>query len=410
MRKLLLWLVLSLCAGGVLYQFMLRDKGYVLVSYGGTSVETTLWMLIAVFVVVALVLWLIAFLLKAGIKTVSGIVSGLSNRREKKARKLAGEGLLDYLEGHWSRARLQLERSAAKTDAPMLNYLLAARAASEEGDHNKASDNLAKAETSADSDALVIEITKARLHIQAGHYEEALAALMRCRKKDPRHPLVLNMLRTVYEKLGAWDELNELLPILKTTSVLTGDEFEALQEQVYADQLTRFRDSQEIDSEKAGQLWKSMSKNLKRRSRLLGIYVDILVESGRESEAERLLREGLKRDWHEELVTRYGCIRGEDLEKQLLLAENWLKSRPGNGNLLLSLGRISLSNELWGKAREYFAGAIEQGRGPEAYAEQARLLAHLGEYEESNNFYQQGLMLSASKLPSLPMPEEHSIN
>jgi len=86
-----------------------------------------------------------------------------------------------------------------------------------------------------------------------------------------------------------------------------------------------------------------------------------------------------------------------------LIAEQWLKHRTNNPELLLALGRLSLRNELWGKAREYFETSLKLRRNRETLAELSRLNAHMGEEEASIKLLMQGLETDHG-LPDLPMP------
>jgi HemY protein len=72
---------------------------------------------------------------------------------------------------------------------------------------------------------------------------------------------------------------------------------------------------------------------------------------------------------------------------------------------LLTLGRLSLQNRLWGKARDYLESSLRMQRNPEACAELARLLASLGETERSNQLFEEGLGLLDERLLALPLPE-----
>ena len=89
--------------------------------------------------------------------------------------------------------------------------------------------------------------------------------------------------------------------------------------------------------------------------------------------------------------------------EQLLISEQWLKHRTNNPELLLALGRLSLRNELWGKAREYFETSLKLRRNRETLAELSRLNAHMGEEEASIKLLMQGLETDHG-LPDLPMP------
>ena len=76
---------------------------------------------------------------------------------------------------------------------------------------------------------------------------------------------------------------------------------------------------------------------------------------------------------------------------------------------MLSLGRVSLRNKLWGKAREYFEGSLRFSKSKalsaEANAELARLMDHLGEHAHSASLYRKALAQLEHRLPELPMPE-----
>ena len=117
-----------------------------------------------------------------------------------------------------------------------------------------------------------------------------------------------------------------------------------------------------------------------------------------------MLRTQLQKNWDADLVRLYGTVKGEDAHKQLIVAERWLQERPNDADLLLTLGRLSLMNELWGKAREYFTASIRITPDAESYGELGRLLAHLGESQQSYDSFHQGLMLSINGLPALPQP------
>jgi len=103
-------------------------------------------------------------------------------------------------------------------------------------------------------------------------------------------------------------------------------------------------------------------------------------------------------------VNLYGRIPGDKADEQLIMAENWLKERPNNPQLMLALGRLSLRNELWGKAREYLEASLRLQRTRETAAELCRLNAHLGDYEQSVKLLRQGVLLENAGLPELPMP------
>jgi HemY protein len=135
------------------------------------------------------------------------------------------------------------------------------------------------------------------------------------------------------------------------------------------------------------------------------VYAEQLRVLGAEQEAEALLHHALKRDYDGRLVRLYGLLRGKDPARQLQAAEGWLKQHPQDAGLLLTVGRLCLQNQLWGKAREYFESSLVFQRDPETCAELARLLARLGEVERSNQLFQEGLGLLDQRLGGLALPQ-----
>jgi HemY protein len=143
---------------------------------------------------------------------------------------------------------------------------------------------------------------------------------------------------------------------------------------------------------------------MRRDDQVIREYAALLASLGDEAQAEILLRKVLRNHWSDELINLYGRLEGTKPEEQLILAEQWLKDRPNNPELLLALGRISLRNELWGKAREYFETSLRLRRSRETLAELSRLNAHMGEKDTSIKLLMQGLVQD-SGLPDLPMPK-----
>ena len=83
-----------------------------------------------------------------------------------------------------------------------------------------------------------------------------------------------------------------------------------------------------------------------------------------------------------------------DLVKQQATAESWLNNHSRDAVLLLTLGRICMRNQLWGKARDYLGESIDVQANPEAYYEFARLHEQEGNREAAAECYEKGLTLA----------------
>ena len=133
-------------------------------------------------------------------------------------------------------------------------------------------------------------------------------------------------------------------------------------------------------------------------------YCRVLVAAGDAGSAEKLLRQSLKLNWHSDLLKLYGLIAGSDLARQLSAAESWIKDHSDDAVLFLTLGRLALRNELWGKAREYFEQGYQLSPNAELCFELGRLMANLDEPAAAERYAQEALQLQGQSLPSLPQP------
>jgi HemY protein len=151
--------------------------------------------------------------------------------------------------------------------------------------------------------------------------------------------------------------------------------------------------------------WQQLTNAQRQEPQLVLAYAEQLRQLGAEGAAEEVLRTALKREYESHLARLYGLVRGSDPARQLQTAESWLKAHGDDPSLLLTLGRLSLQNRLWGKARDYLEGSLRLQRNPETCAELARLLAGLGDNERSNALFQEGLGLLDERLLALPLPD-----
>ncbi len=405
MRLFLIALIaLGLAAGvAVAIQY---DSGYVLVAYGRTTVEMTVWVAAALLLVVLFVLWLLLSLLSRSVRLSDRLGVMRNQRRIERERQRSHRGVLAYAEGNWLQAK-RLLLSSASSDKPLINYLLAARASQRLGDERGVAQALSQAENSGPHADIAVTLTQAELQMERGQLEEALANLMRLRKHAERYPAVLMLLARVYRGLGDWEGLRKLVPELRKRKLLADAALQELEREALRGELLRLR--QVGEAEPLLQWWRQLGRSSELRGELLEDMVPALLAVGRGSEASKLLRAAIKQQWRDELVLLYASISDDDPARQLSVAESWLKEYSDRPGLLLALGRICLRNELWGKAREYLERAHRLATTAPVCFELARLLEHLGEAEESARYLREGLMLQGQQLPDLPMPQQHTL-
>ena len=254
---------------------------------------------------------------------------------------------------------------------------------------------------------MTVAISRARLRLQAGEYEQALGALKDIRKDAGRYPAVPDLLRQAYVGLGDWSGLAELLPVLKKSDALPGDELLQMEREVHVHLLQEVAGS--VDAAAAGKLrasWQKMPAELKLDEAMIALYVSMLVKLEHDGEAEKIILRELKKRWDPQLVRLYGYVKSDNIPRQLARAESWLSAHPQDAQLLLCLGRLCARDKLWGKARDYFENSYRIEHRAETCAELGRLLNGLGEARVAAAYYREGLMLHENQLPELPMPDK----
>ena len=387
--KLLFTILLLLGAAVALSLLAQHDPGYVLINYSGWSVEGsfTIFMLVAVLLFIAF--YLLLRLLFGTLHLPSRMVGWRHHRQADHARELTQQGLIALAEGNWQRAEKKLSRAAEHSDTPLINYLGAARAAQKQGEEQRRDDYLSEAYKSMPEAELAVGLTQADLQLSQGQAEQALATLHYLHTIAPKHAYVLYLLKKLYEKLESWDELFKLLPALKQHHVLTGEAFETFELRVHHERINASATLPRLE-----EVWAQVGKKQQHTPALLYDYAHALQQLGAEQQAEDTLHAYLRKNWDATLMRLYGRLRGEDANRQLLTAEQWLEHHEQHPELLLALGRISLYNQLWGKARSYLEASLGSEARAETCCELGNLLQQLGETERAGEYFRQGLVMS----------------
>ncbi|MEZ5573455.1 MAG: heme biosynthesis HemY N-terminal domain-containing protein [Halioglobus sp.] len=402
MRKLFAFVLMALLVGVGIVVVIQTDPGYVLVSYGNYTLESSLWvglLLLLLLVMLVFLLLRLAYRIVGGQRT---LFSWLGARKVRNSQRLSSRGLISFTEGNWLDARRQLVRGAQHNEAPLANYLLAARASAQLQETDKVKEYLLAAGKAEPGAAMAVEIAQAEMHLQAGEYQQAIAALEHAMRNVNRHPHVLVLLREAYAGIQDWDKLLELLPQLQKHKLIGVDEVQQVEREIHYNCLNRAH----TDREQLQAVWQKLPRSLQHDAGMVELYVRNLLAAGDHDTAQSILERALKHEWDTNLVRQYGYVQSDDVQRQLGRAESWLSAHPEDAQLLLCLGRVSARCKLWGKARDYFESSYRLEHSAEICAELGRLLSELGESTVAAAYFREGLLLRENALPDLPMPDK----
>ena len=398
-RLLKFWLVML--AGAAVGVVVSHDSGHVLISVGHWTIEMSLARLV---LLIVLLFGGLYFLIRLAVRTrrlPRDLRTWKQQRGMHKAREAMTRGLLEMSEGNWRAAERRLVRYADRSETPLLNYLAAARAAQLQGAHDRRDAYIRRAHEHMPSADVAVSLTQAELQLADQQLEQALATLRRLRQMAPCHTYVLRLLHRLYEQLGDWEHLLELIPELQRRKVIPARELRALEIKTHRKLLENAflsKDPKDLDRS-----WTTVPKTIRNEPRLAGDYAGHLQERGRDEEAERLLREALKLSWDPHLVEIYGLLDCPKPGRQLARLEKFLKDHPDDPVLLLTLSRLSMRAQLWGKARAYLEASVAHNGPIDAYRELARLLEHMGEEAEALQIYRKALT-HGEELHLIPLP------
>lgn len=193
---LFLFLVLSLFLG----LEMAQDKGYVLVTYRYSSIETTLWAAIISLIIVFLILYFIFRLFSRAIFLSKDIKQWHKKRLYRRGHHLTITGLCELAEGRWQRAEQTLTKSAKMIRSPFINYLAAAQAANAQQTYERRDNYLRLAYLTTKRSSIAVGLTQAQLQIYNHQWEQALATLQHLDQEESHHGYILKLLKQVYLK------------------------------------------------------------------------------------------------------------------------------------------------------------------------------------------------------------------
>lgn len=406
--KRLLWIVLTLLVVAAVASLLIfgvpvsGQKGYVLIAFESFRYESTLWS----FVLLLVALWLLVYVIRLAVRVLAtggGLVNPWSRlHNNRRARIAARRGYVELVEGHYPSALRHLKRAADTGEEPLAYYLGAARAAHSLGRHEESDDLLETALNQQPQAELAIALQHADMQLERGERGAALETLQVMRSRFPQQHQVLRQLKQAYLQAEDWSGLVGLLPELAKAGVLGNAELSVLEQMAWRGRLQQVAQQKQGDNAATlralQEVWSAMPSSLHKSTELLAAYVEQLRQAGADVQAEELLRTGMKQQYDVTLARLYGLLQGADAGRQLKTAEGWLKEHPDDAGLLLTLGRLCLRNQLWGKAKDYLESSLRFQRHPETCAELAHLLAQQGELSRSNELYQEGLRLLDARL------------
>jgi len=390
----ILILLTTLIAGLIFGPEISANKGYLLVSVDSyTTYEMTLvnavFLIIAVYLLLLLVEWLLRKLL-----SMSKLTRGwLGKRKNKTAQKNALKGMLALFEGESKQAQKLLSKAADRTDAPVLTYIAAAKAAHVNKQYDQRDELINSAKECQFGKNLAVGLTWAKLQVDAGQYENALASLREVSIAYPNNNQVSILFLDIYPKVEEWKRYLNVLAQQRKNLDIKESEFSELQLNGYRGYFAQLS----AESGEALTLW--WEKQCPRWMRKEVIYqqaiLDAFIEKGHDQHAETFLITRLNKQFSLLLLPYLQKVTLTDYYPLIAFLEKKLKKESQKGFIHQALAYLMLKERKVGKAIIHLQSSIESVPNVKDYALLASLLEKDGRAGEAKVVYQNGLEFAA---------------
>ena len=389
--KTLFWVIaLFALAVGLVIAARYND-GYALIVLPPYRVEIALNLLLLVLAGSFVVLYSLVRLVSGAVQMPARVRQYRVARRREKAQSSLIAALEAYFEGRYAKAEQAALQSIELGEHARLSAVLAARAAHELRAYERRDRHLERAMRGAPDDDPLRIVTEAELLLDERRPQDALETLKGLPRK---HTAALRLELKGQQQTRQWDQVAALVSELERRSVFDAGEAGKLRTHAVAESLRRKgRDPHALD-----ETWKKLPDAQKRETPVALAAAQCYIAAGRGADAQPIIEQSLAAAWDSELVALYPEAAKNDVVRQIERAEGWLSSQPGDGALLLALGRLCARQELWGKAQSYLEASISVEPTYAGHLELARLHEKLGNAEAARRHERESLQLALLKL------------
>ena len=395
--RLLLWLV-ALMAGAIGIAVTARfNPGNVVLFYPPHRLDMSL----NLFVVLLVLLFLVAYGLVRALKSTLKMPQRVAAYRQRKREREGNKGLRDALkalfEGRFGHAEKAAMRAAELPENAGLAALIGARAAHRMREPARRDAWLAGiVHDNALKTARLMTVTE--LLVDDHQPEAALEAVAELNASGQRHIHALQWSMKAHQQARNWPEVLRLVRILDKRKALHPALSTRLRELAYEALLGE----PGHDAESIRRVWAGVPASDRQVPYIAARAAGAFNARGLHDEARAIAEEALKANWDERVVRAYreaaGPAGSPTLLTQIEHCEAWLKERPTDPELALTLGALCLKQKLWGKAQRYLEGALsdatEASMVREAHLKLAQMHEALGQEQEAANHYRQCALAS----------------
>lgn len=389
--RALLWLLAAFALAAGLSVALHENEGYVLFVYSPWRIELSLNLFLVLLVVAFAGAYLVVRVVAHTLHLPAYVRAFRIRRGQQTAREALEQSLQALYEGRFGRAAKLAARAYDLGQWRALAALVAARASQRMRNFAVRDAWIAKARAAEPDWRQATLTAEAELLLEERRYDEARAVLLDLHAGGARHIATLSALLRAEQGLENWSEVVRIARLLEKRDAMPREALEGIVINARVATLSR----KALDSRSLAEYWRSIPAAEQRRPRIAAAAARAWVQLGDGRAAQLVIENALAAGWEPELVLLYGECRDDEAIPRIERAEGWLKDRPQDAELLLTLGRLCAQRELWGKARSYLEASIALHPVRDAHIALARLCDGIGLAGEADQHYRAAAQLSA---------------
>lgn len=369
------------------------NDGYALFVLHPWRVEVSLNLLAILLLVVFAAVYFLVRAVWHTLSLPSGVRAFRERRRGEKGLKALLNAIQALFEGQFARAEKLASGAHQLGTAPDLASLLAARATQRLREFDRRDQWLDRAKAGDGEWRLARLMTTAELLLDERRFDEARNVLRDLHASGPQHVASLSLLLRAEQGMANWEEVIRIAKLLEKREAMPPEALEGISVNARIALLSR----KTLDPEGLARHWEEMPRSERIRPKIASAAARAFIQLGDCRRAHRIIEEALERNWDGALALLYGECIDDDAHERIERAERWLKERPGEADLLLTLGRLCLQRELWGKAQSYLEASLATRPTQAAHVALAQLFERIGRTEQAGRHFRASANLGMTR-------------
>jgi HemY protein len=381
--RILFWFLLLAAAAVIAALAAKLSHGYALLVSPPYRIELSLNLLLILVVGGFLALYLAFRVVARTVQLPAEVRAWREQRNRDRARAKQDAAIIALLEGRYVRAQQDAEAALALPQCSGLAALIAARAAIDVRQFDKAEAFLARSESQPKSLAVPRLTLAAEIALEQGQPQEALRLLQLLKQEAGMHTAALRLELRALQAARRFPDIPPLVEQLVKRKVFDAAQGEQVRIAAQRDQLRA------LGHDAAGlrEAWSRLPEATRIQPKVARAAALSFLQLGGDREAAEIIAGSLEREWDSELVELYAECTLPDATRQLEQAA-----------LLRVLGLLGQRQQLWGKAQTYLEASLAVDNDWRTHLALGEMLGRLDRTSEANSHLASALKLATDEL------------